>query len=78
MTYIIHRGIVEEHLILSRGAASYLKTAGGIAFRLHARQQLDTAHDVVLAEQLGSRCQVVYLQHLGSCLYVLDTLTGGV
>ena len=76
MSHVIDGRIIEEHLVLCRRTATHLKPAGGIALRLHTGQQLDAAHDVVLAEQLWCRCQVLDLYHLGTRLHVLDTLTG--
>ena len=78
MPHVIDWGVVEKHLVLCRCATTYLETAGGVAFRLHTRQQLDRAHDVVLAKQLRCGCQVLNLQHFSTCLHILDALTCGV
>jgi len=75
---VIDGGIVEEHLVLCRGATAHLEAAAGVALRLHAGQQLDGAHEVVLSEQLGCGRQVLYLQHLRARLHVLDALAGRV
>ena len=76
MSYVVDGGVVEQHLVLCRRAASYLEAAGGIALGLDTGQQLDGAHDIVLAKQLRRRCQVLQLQHLGTRLHVLYALPG--
>ena len=76
MPHIIDGCHIEENLILCRRSSPHLKTAGSIALRLHAWQQLYAAHDVRLAKQLWGRREVFQLQHLGTCLNILQSLTG--
>ena len=76
MADVVDWCIVEEHQVLGRRAAAHLETARRIALGLDARQQLDAAHDVVLAEELRGSRQFLQLQLLGTGLHALQSLPG--
>ena len=78
MTDIVDRTVVEQYHVLGRRAAADLETARGIALGLDARQQLDAAHDVGLAEQLRGGGQFLQLELFGTGLYALQALAGRV
>lgn len=61
---IVNVGPIEQDKVLRRGTATYLITAGPVAFGLHAGQQLDGLDDVPLTEQYGC------LRHLGHIYFL--------
>ena len=78
VTDIVDRTVVEQYHVLGRRAAADLETARRIALGLDARQQLDAAHDVGLAEQLRGCGQLLQLELFGTGLYALQALAGRV
>ena len=72
MAHVVDRGIVVEHGVLRRCTATHLEAAGGVALHLHAGQQLQRAHDVVLAQQGGRILQFLQLYLLSANLGIRD------